>query len=119
MHILILALQVLLGLWSITGGTYLISHYTALGTDWAVGVLPAFVWVLLGTIETIGGTVLVVAAVMRRIRRFVTPVAFTLAGTSLLGLVLFSTYQGFLGVLWGIIPAILYWLIGRHYCSRQ
>jgi uncharacterized membrane protein len=105
-------LQILLGLWSITGAGYMMGHYMDLGSAWALATLPAVFWTVLGVVQIVLAAVLILSVRKRgRLHRFATPAALALASISLAGGVLYATYAGFPGVLWALISAALFILI--------
>ena len=98
MNILLWVLQVLLGLWNLTGGLYTFSNYDQLKSAWAAD-LPKPVWMAMAALQVLFAIGLVVPKI--------TPVAaIYLAVNALLGLAMFSKYAGFPGMLWGVVPAI-------------
>ncbi len=105
MNIVVTLLQVLIGLWHITGGVYMSQNYEGLITEWASGTLPPYFWVFLGVVEVLLGLGLVLSS-MKKFRKFAVVSALGLAVVDLLGLAFFSTYTG-AGMLWPIVPAAL------------
>lgn len=104
---IVLILQILLGLWSITGAWYMMGHYTELGSVWALATLPALFWIGWGIMQIVFALTLLIS-VWERFRRFAVPAATGLAGISLIGSVLYSAYAGFPGILWSLIPAAFF-----------
>lgn len=112
MKIFMCILQVLLALWIIMGGVYMIGNYSDLANQWALTVFPAFFWIIFGVIQIALSMVLLASITFGRVKKFAAPAAFTLAILSLLGLFIYSAYAGFPGVLWAIVPAALLGVIG-------
>lgn len=111
MNIFISILQVLLALWTITGSVYMMGHYEYLASSWALETLPAVFWTGLGIIQLVLAVGLLVSVREGAMRKYATPSAIGLTLTSLLGLCIYSAYTGFLGMLWAIIPAVLFALV--------
>lgn len=110
MNFIITLLQVLLGLWCITGGLYMSTHSTELITPWAHNFFPGFFWILLGAVEVLFGLGLTLSA-LKKFRHWTKPAAVGLGLISLLGLGIYTSYSGFPGLLWGLLPALLFfWL---------
>jgi len=99
MNMLLWILQVLLGLWNLTGGLYTFANYDQLKSVWAAD-LPKPVWIAVAALQVLFAIGLVVPKA--------TPVAaIYLAVNALLGLAIFSKYAGFPGMLWVVVPALL------------
>lgn len=111
MKILITILQVILALWNIIGGVYVMNNHADLASPWAASALPAVFWIVLGVAQIILSIGLLVSLGNSARRRFATPSAIALAIISLMGLVLYSAYTGFPGMLWALIPAGLLVLV--------
>lgn len=99
MSIFLWVLQVLLALWNLIGGSYVISHYENLKGAWAAD-LPQPVWVAYGVLQ-------ILSALGLFWPKAVPIAAVVLSVFSLLGCALFARYAGFPGMLWGVLPAIL------------
>lgn len=107
MKIAIRILQVLLGLWFITGGIYMSTHFEDLINPWALNAVPGMVWMALGYLEALSGLGLVLTGIFTSVpRRIAFISSIILFVISVLGLFIYIAYAGFPGVLWGIIPAI-------------
>ncbi len=99
MNILLWVLQVLLALWNLIGGAFVVVHYEELKALWAVA-LPGPVWIAYGVFQVL----LAVGLVWPQLARFA---AILLALLELSGCALFAKYAGFPGCLWGVVPAVL------------
>ena len=107
MNILLWVLQILLALYNIVGGIYMVNNYKILANVWALNTLPKPVWIALGLLQVLFalGLILPVAG---RVFHKLTPIsAVCLAVISLLGILLYVAYAGFPGILWAVVPAIL------------
>ncbi len=118
MNILVTLLQILLGLWNITGGIYMSTHHQELINEWAAGTFPAAFWVALGVIQIVLSVGLILSVGKGKLRKLATLSAIGLAIIALFGIPSYSAYAGFPGLLWGVIPAVLllfvaYWRGGR------
>ena len=100
MNMLLWALQILLALWNAVGGAYMVTHYEELATPSALNALPRPAWVALGALQVLLAVGLVVP-------RTSGVSAVGLVFIALLGLVLYTAYAGFPGLLWAVIPAAL------------
>jgi hypothetical protein len=105
MAILISVLQVLFGLWHLTGGIYMSTNYEWLITPWAAATLPGFFWILLAIVQILLSLGLVLS-VMKKWKKWAPVSALGLAAIDLLGIGFYSAYTGS-GVLWAILPAVL------------
>jgi hypothetical protein len=106
MNIIVWILQVLLGLWHITGSIYMTTHYQDLISAWAADFFPSYFWIVLGAIQVLLSLGLIFSLV-KKFRKLAPVSAIGLAIISLLGIPYYTAYSGFPGMLWGIIPAIL------------
>jgi putative oxidoreductase len=107
MNILLWVLQILLALWNMIGGIYMINHYQQLADRWALNAFPKSIWMALGVLQVLFALGLVLPGVTEVLRKL-TPISATcLAVISLLGIALYVAYAGFPGILWGVVPAIL------------
>ena len=106
MNTLARALQVLLGLWLITGGAYLTQNHAGLTTAWASDFFPSAFWIIWGAVEIILGVGLI-ATMGKKQQKWASILAILSAILVLLGLAFYSAYAGFPGMLWGIAPALL------------
>lgn len=108
MHILLWVLKILLALWYVTGGVYMVNHYEELANAWALDTLSQPIWIILGTLQVVFALGLVLPGILKALPERLSFIsAVGLIVISLLGLALYSAYEGFPGILWGIIPAIL------------
>lgn len=107
MKILVLSLQVLLSLWSILGGYYMINNYADLANEWALTTLPSIFWLILGITQILLALGLLISLGNGNTRKCTSPLAFGLAMVLLSGSFLYSAYVGFPGILWAVIPASL------------
>lgn len=86
----------------------MMGNYKNLATTQALATLQPYFWILLGVIQIILATMLLSALFLKRARGQVFNSALYLAVLSLLGSILYSAYAGFPGIMWAIIPALLY-----------
>lgn len=107
MNILLWALQVLLALWSITGGLYMINNYNELAKKWALDALPGPFWMILGAVQVLFALGLVLPGLFRILPGLVLVAAVVLAVVSIAGVTLYTAYSGFPGMLWGLLPAVI------------
>lgn len=70
-----------------------------------MSALPGPVWMALGVLQILFAVVLVIPGSNQR--KLNSIAAAGLAVLSVSGLALYTQYQGFPGILWGVIPAIL------------
>lgn len=106
MNTLVKILQVLLGLWNITGGFYMTTHSQDLISPWAADFFPSYFWVLFGAIQILFSLGLIISVGKGPLRKLAPVSAIALAIIDLLGIAFYSTYTGS-GLLWAIAPAIL------------
>lgn len=107
--------QFLLPLYTIMGAVYMIGNYEILATELALSKLPTHFWIGLGVIQIIQAVTLLLALYFKVGKSYVFNSAMCLALLSLLGSILYIAYAGFPGILWAIIPALLYVFIAyRH-----
>jgi DoxX-like family len=107
MNILLWALQVLLALYNIVGGIYVVNNYEKLANVWALNAFPRPVWIALGLLQVLFALGLVLPGALRVLPKLTAISAACLALISLLGSALYVAYAGFPGVLWALLPAIL------------
>lgn len=107
MNILLWVLQILLTLWNITGGIYMVNNYEKLANVWALNALPQPAWMALGVLQALFALGLVLPGAVRVLPKLTPISAACLAVLSLLGIALYVAYAGFPGILWGVVPAIL------------
>jgi hypothetical protein len=100
-------LQFLLSLWLITGSVYMLGHYSLLASEWAGKTLPNVFWIILGVVQIIFAVILLLSIKSGRLRKYATISSVILAIIVLSGIVLYSAYSGFSGMLWAIVPASL------------
>ncbi len=111
MKIFISILQVILALWTMTGSVYMMGNYEDIASVWALETLPAVFWTGLGIIQLVLAAGLLVSVREGTMRKFAAPSAIGLALIFLLGIALYSSYAGFVGALWAIIPTALFGLV--------
>lgn len=99
MNIFVWILQIVLALYNIAGGIYLMGHYQLLATAQALYTLPAPAWVGLGILQVLLAIGLVVP-------KLASKSAIGLIVISLFGAALYVSYEGS-GILWAAIPAIV------------
>lgn len=107
MKIFISILQALLALWTITGAVYMMQNYESLASAWANETLPSIFWMVFGATQIVAALFLL-ASIKERWRKYAAPAALTLAVIVCSGIVLYSAYEGVVGSLWAIIPAVLF-----------
>ena len=107
MNILLWVLQILLALWNITGGIYMVNNYEKLANVWALNTLPQPAWMALGVLQALFALGLVLPGAVRVLPKLTPVSAACLAVISLLGMALYVAYAGFPGNLWAVVPAIL------------
>ena len=100
--------QFLIALYTIAGAIYSMGNYESLATTEALATLPLHFWIGLGVIQIILAVGLISALFFRPARAQAFSSALCLAGLSLLGTILYSAYAGFPGVLWAVIPAVIF-----------
>ena len=108
-------IQILLALWNLIGGVYVISNFKFLANAWAAA-LPAACWFVLGGLQILFALGIVLPGMLKMRNLYITISAAGLAIISLLGIEVYTAYAGFPGMLWGLIPAILAAFVGyrRH-----
>ena len=107
MNSFVILLQILLGLWNITGGIYMTTHYQELINEWAGGFFPSIFWIILGVIQVLFSLGLILSVGKSGLRKMAPVSAIGLAIIDLFGIAFYTSYAGFPGLLWGIIPALL------------
>ena len=105
MNILLWVLQILLALWNIVGGIFVVNNYEKVATESALNALPKFMWIAIGVLQIVFALGLILPGAALRKATPIAAVLLTLL--SLFGIVLYTQYSGFPGILWGVIPAIL------------
>ena len=99
MNVLLWVLQVLLAVWNLIGGIYVMSNYEMIANAWAKN-LPGPIWTIYGALQVLFALGLLWPKL--------TPIAaIVLAVISLSYCVLSARYAGWPGILWGVIPALL------------
>jgi len=117
MNILITVLQVLLGLWNITGGVYMTTHHQDLINPWAAASFPSFFWIIFGALQILLSLGLI-ASLAKKCRKMAPASAIGLAIINLLGIAFYITYTG-TGLLWAIVPALLLVFVAYWRGSKQ
>jgi hypothetical protein len=107
MNILLWVLQILLALWNMIGGIYMVNNYEKLANVWALNALPKPAWVAIGVLQALFAIGLVLPGVVRVLPKLTPISAACLAVISLLGIALYAAYAGFPGMFWAVVPAIL------------
>jgi len=102
-------LQILLGLYFLAGGVYLLGHYKIVTTMQALQILPSSFWLALGVVQILASLGLIFSNLIKK-PRLVFVSAICLAAISLLGIVLYPQYSGG-GIFWALIPGILAFLV--------
>jgi len=101
-------IQGLIALYTITGAIYMMGHYEVLATELALSKLPPNFWIGLGAVQIIQALTLILDLFFKVGKAYVFNSAMCLALLSLLGSALYIAYAGFPGILWAIIPALIY-----------
>ena len=117
MNTIVWILQVLLGLWNITGGLYMATHYQELINEWASATFPSFFWIAFGIIQVLFSIALILS-LLKKFRKLAPVSALALAIIDLLGIAFYIAYTGS-GLLWAIIPAVLLAFIAYWRVSKQ
>lgn len=86
----------------------MMGHYQSLANTRSLDILPKVFWILLGVIQIILATCLLISIKKGKAHRLAVPSAIGLAITSLLGIFIYTAYTGFPGILWALIPAALF-----------
>jgi hypothetical protein len=107
MNILLWVLQILLALYNMIGGIYMVNNYEKLASVWALNALPKPAWLALGLLQVLFALGLVLPGADRVLPKLTPISAACLAVISLLGIALYVAYEGFPGILWAVVPAIL------------
>ncbi len=105
MNIVLWILQILLALWNVIGGFFILHNYEKIANERALSALPTPLWIALGVLQ-----ILLALGLLLPGTRFSKPISIAaalLAIVSLLGIELYTQYAGFPGMLWGVIPALL------------
>lgn len=105
MNIFLWVLQILLALWNIIGGIFIVNNYEKVANEWALNALPKPVWIVLCFLQILFALGLILPGA--KLRRPTSIAAACLSALSLLGVALYIKYAGFPGILWGVVPAIL------------
>lgn len=112
MNIFLWIMQILLAFWNITGAGYMMGHVQSLATVRVYTTLPQPFWLILGSIQMLFAVGLVVPNRPGVPRNHMAISAYGLAAISLLGTLLYSSYAGFPGMLWGVLPALAAAFVG-------
>jgi hypothetical protein len=105
MNILLWVLQILLALWNIIGGIFIVNNYEKVATEWALNALPRPLWIALGVLQILFAIGLILPGA--KLRKSTSIAAASLSVLSLLGIALYVQYAVFPGILWGVVPTIL------------
>lgn len=106
MNIILWVLQIALGFYMITGGIYMMGHYQELAKGWTLNVLPNPFWMILGMLQILLALGIILPGIIKKYHKLISISAGGLILISLLGIALYVAYEG-LGILWGLIPAII------------
>ena len=104
MNILLWVLQILLALWNIVGGIFVVNNYERVAAESALNALPKSAWIAIGVLQVLLAIALILPGV--KFRKSNSIAAVCLAALSLLGIALYTQYREFPGTLWGFVPAI-------------
>jgi hypothetical protein len=105
MNILLWTLQILLALWNVIGGIFTFSNYEEIKGAMATN-LPKSVWMIIAVLQVLFALGLIVPGAFKVMPNLTPISAVYLSLNALAGCMLFAQYSG-LGILWGVIPAIL------------
>lgn len=107
MKIVLWILQILLALYNIAGGIFIIFNNQQVTTHWAYTTFPQPFWVLLGIVEIIAAIGMLIPKMKGSLKNLNAISAVILTVITFSGAFLYVTYQGFPGMLWAIVPALL------------
>lgn len=105
MNVLLRVLQILLALWNIIGGIFVINNYDKVAAGWALNSMPKSVWIAFAVLQILFALGLILPGT--KLRKTNSVAAAGMSIISLLGIALYTQYSGFPGILWGLIPAAL------------
>ena len=71
MNILLWVLQIMLAVWNIVGGIYMVNHYEKLANVWALNALPKPAWVALGVLQVLFALGLVLPGAVRMLPKLI------------------------------------------------
>jgi hypothetical protein len=106
MNVLLWLLQIVLALYNLAGGFYMMHNYQSIASVWALRALSQPMWMSIGVLQIIS-SICVALPIMKKWPRLTPVAAIVLAVISLMGDALYLQYTRFPGMLWGIIPAVL------------
>ena len=105
MNILLWLIQILLALWNVIGGIFILHNYQKVAAGWALKALLSFLWITLSVLQILLAIGLILPGA--KLRKSNSIAAAFLSLLSLLGIALYTQYAGFPGIFWGVVPAIL------------
>jgi DoxX-like family len=108
MNVFLWILQIVLAIWEIVGGLYVVHNYRDVANHWALTNLPGPSLPALAVLQILLALGLVLPGAFKWSSNLTVISALGLAFISLLGITLYAPYAGFFGMLWGLIPAILF-----------
>jgi peptidoglycan/LPS O-acetylase OafA/YrhL len=111
-------LQILLALYTVAGGIFIMFNSQQVTTHWAYITFPTIFWLGVGIVEIILAIGLVVPKQKGNVKNLTAISALCLAVVFVCGNFLYVAYQGFPGMLWGIVPALLALLIANQRWSK-
>jgi DoxX-like family len=108
MNVFLWILQIVLAIWEIIGGLYVVHNHREVANHWALTHLPTPSLPALAVLQILFALGLVLPGAFKKFPNLTVISALGLAVISLLGIPLYTPYAGFFGMLWGLIPAILF-----------
>ena len=105
MNVLLWVFQIVLALWNLVGGIYVVNNYGKIANGWALDAMPKAGWLILGGLQIVFAIALILP--VKKVRKLTSVAGACLAILSLFGIGLYFQYAGFPGMLWGLIPAVL------------
>lgn len=106
MNTLLWTFQIVLALYNIVGASYMMANHRDIASPWALRTVPSPAWILLGILQIICALGLVVPNRFKVLPNQTALSALGITVISVAGTMLFISYSGFPGMLWGVIPAI-------------
>ncbi len=104
---LIWILQIILALYNLAGGLYMINNYEKIASVWAWRALTQPFWITLGLLQVLFAIGLILPNKTKLLKKLTPISAVCLVIITLFGIVLYDAYGKFPGILWALIPALL------------
>ena len=67
MNILLWVFQILLAIWNVLGGIYVVGHYQDLAQAWALNVFPGPIWVIIGVLQILFSLGLILSKTLNKL----------------------------------------------------